>query len=83
MDTINRIVSGVYANPGAYIEQIMEEVYKNGDILLIKVDGPRLKNRFTIVMIAKNEEFPTIRLDHDSLPTAVTSVLKKYIQHKN
>lgn len=63
-------------------EQIMlafQIVGQNSDIILMKHDGLRDAERYTIVILSGNASFDSIRQDHESLDTALKQALTKYL----
>lgn len=80
MNTINEILKK--ENPS--IEDLIkcfEIVKENGDIAVIKFDGERLENQYTVFIsfpIIKKREM--IRSDESNLTKAMFKVLKEYYQ---
>lgn len=62
----------------------LETVKNNGDIVLVKFDGERSKNHYTVLITFPNGKGnDMIRADEDNLKTALVKVLNKYIQKDN
>jgi len=50
------------------------------DIVIIKNDGVREQNQFTVVISSPKERFPSIRCDDSALSHAMKKALIKYIE---
>ncbi len=65
-------------------EQIMAIFFQIGllgDILLLKNDGIRIENMFSIVIIGGKGVFENIRVDGSNLSQIVKTAISKYIKH--
>ena len=57
-----------------------EQVKENGDVAVIKLDGERSKNQYTVfISFPQDENKPMIRADSDDLKEALLSVLNHYV----
>lgn len=56
-----------------------EEVKNQGDLALIKFDGPRDSNQYTVVISKIKVQNTNIRLDTNDLKLGLHEVLKKYL----
>lgn len=80
MDRIRRILEESIPSLTELIN-CFEIVKENGDIAVVKFDGARSENWYTVFItfpISKNREM--IRADEDHLETALIKVLTKYIE---
>lgn len=58
----------------------LEKVGNRGDIMIIKNDGLRTLDSYTVVISSGNNNFDTIRYDAISLSDAIKKALKDYIE---
>lgn len=57
-----------------------EQVKDNGDVAVIKFDGERIKNQYTVfISFPRNENKSMIRADSDDLKDAISRVLTNYV----
>ncbi|GLB49273.1 hypothetical protein [Neptunitalea lumnitzerae] len=57
-----------------------EQVKENGDVAVIKFDGERVENQYTVfISFPQNENKSMIRADSDDLKDALSNVLKSYV----
>ncbi len=57
-----------------------EQVKENGDVAVIKFDGERIENQYTVfISSSQNDNKSMIRADSDDLKDALSRVLKNYI----
>jgi len=64
-------------------EQIMEVFFKIGrlgDIFILKNDGERKENVYTVVISSSNGAFDSIRFDGDDLNAIVRKALNEYVE---
>ncbi len=64
------------------LPKYMEIIRKNGDVFILKVDGERESNFFTLVITFANQEFDSLRLDHSDLEEGINLVLEEYFKLK-
>lgn len=57
-----------------------EEVKKEGNVVVIKFDGERIENGYTVFISFINQNKEMIRVDGISLKECIIQVLKKYIE---
>jgi hypothetical protein len=62
------------------IIEIFEKVGKRGDIIIIKNDGLRLSDNFTVVISSSSNKFDSIRYDANSISNAIRMALKNYAE---
>ncbi|MGV0752406.1 hypothetical protein [Empedobacter brevis] len=78
METIKQILE----KNNASIEELIlcvEQIKEKGDVVIIKLDGGRNINHYTImVMFSNNREM--IRVDEKDLKTGLIEILKKYLE---
>ena len=60
----------------------MELIKNNGDTLILKVDGERKNNFFTVVIAFPNQDHESLRLDHADLEIAVSIIVDRYSKIK-
>lgn len=60
------------------INEIFHLFEKTEDVLILKYDGIREKNKFTIIIIGKESRFETINIEIDDLQSGLRMVLVKY-----
>jgi len=56
----------------------IEEVRETGNVFILKVDGERSENHYTVMITFPNSVYETIRCDDAELFAAVRSVLNDY-----
>ena len=62
----------------------LELVKSNGDVVVIKIDGERNIDQYTVFISFPNKDLAMIRGDSDDLKMTILTVLKKYVHlHKN
>ena len=57
-----------------------EYIKSNGDIFIIKMDGERTSNEYTILIMSALKKFETIRSDDSSLENAMLKSFKIYFK---
>ncbi|MCE3074659.1 hypothetical protein [Chryseobacterium gwangjuense] len=75
-----------------YIEQVLNEdfaledllmcfetIKENGDVAIIKFDGKRDNNPYTLLISFSNGKRPMLRIDSNNLKEAMQNILKQYI----
>jgi hypothetical protein len=80
MDYIKQILKSENPSIEDYIN-CLEQVKRNGDIAVIKFDGERSENQYTIFIsfpIIKKREM--IRADENDLKLGLAKVITKYIE---
>ena len=78
MDVIR---NAVYNNVELTCEQMLfafQKIGDEGDVVLMKHDGERSDNRFTVVILSPSRRFDSIRLDAESLSAAFAGCLREY-----
>jgi hypothetical protein len=80
MDKIKRIISN--ANPTiADLINAFESVKENGDVGVIKFDGLRDQDQYTVfISFDNNKNKAMIRADEGDLITALLKVLREYVK---
>lgn len=63
------------------IDNIFSFFEKSGDIFIIKYDGIRLENKYTLMIMSKVGSFEMIRYDGNDLRKCLSVVLSGYLQH--
>jgi hypothetical protein len=56
----------------------LEYIKNKGDVCIIKMDGQRLKDKYTLLIIFKDENKEMIRVDNDNLISALIEILRLY-----
>lgn len=56
----------------------VEKIKENGNVVVIKFDGERLENGYTIFISFPNNEREMIRTDQSDLKIALIEILKQY-----
>ena len=64
------------------IMDVFEEIGKNGDRILLKYDGSRGSNPFTVVITVADSSEIHFRSDSSTFENAFESTLHPYISHK-
>jgi len=62
------------------IFDIFEKVGKRGDVIIIKNDGLRPSDNFTVVISSSSNKFDSIRYDANSISNAIRLALKNYAE---
>lgn len=57
----------------------VEKIKENGNVVVIKFDGERLENGYTIFISFPNNEREMIRTDQSDLKIALVEILKQYL----
>ena len=65
------------------IIDIFSDIGASGDIIIIKNDGLRSTNNYTVVISSSHNKFESIRYDSGSLSDAVKKALKGYVATKS
>lgn len=60
------------------IIEALEKVGKRGDVIIIKNDGLRSSDNYTVVISSSSNKFDSIRYDASSLNNAIKKALKDY-----
>lgn len=58
----------------------LAEVGKKGDIMIIKNDGLRSSDNYTVVISSGSNKFESIRYDAGNLSEAIKKALKNYVE---
>ena len=80
---MEKIKNAVYAGIELTNDQIIDAFKKigaAGDIILIKNDGLRSENNFTVVISSPAKKIESIRYDASNLNIALTKCLQKYFE---
>lgn len=84
MERIKEEIIASLKSPGALTnEQIMEvffKIGKLGDTFLLKNDGMREKDTYSVVLISSKGAFDSIRFDGDDLNVIIREALNKYFE---
>ena len=62
------------------ILDIISAVGRNKDVIIVKNDGIRNDNQYTVIIISSKNPEISFRCDHSSLEVAIKEVLYKYIK---
>lgn len=76
-DILNKSISEISL---AELMYCMEKVKDNGDVCLIKLDGERKLNHYTVLISFIGIKAEMIRADEATLISTLTKVLIKYIE---
>lgn len=79
MEAIKRLVSQGQRLTGEQIIDIITEIGRSGDIIIVKNDGLRVINNYTVIITSANNKFDSIRCDSDDLSDAIKNALEKYL----
>ena len=84
MKSIKQLISLLINQPEELTsEQILDvflKVGQEGDVIILKNDGIREINTFSIIIIYSNSMFESIRIDGDNLSEVVKIALSRYIK---
>jgi hypothetical protein len=61
------------------INEVFEYFTKTNDILLLKYDGVRATDKYTVIIIGNNNRFETIRQECNSIEQGLRIVLNEYV----
>jgi hypothetical protein len=61
------------------ILSIISLVGKSGDVIIVKNDGIREVNQYSVIIISSKDPEKSFRCDNDSLNKAMKTVLQQYI----
>lgn len=75
---INELINKTDLSSGDIIEAI-SIVGENRDIIIVKNDGIRDDNRYSVIIISSKKPEQSFRCDHNSLEVAMKKVLQEYI----
>jgi hypothetical protein len=78
MKHIEDILDSGFHSPEDLIS-CLEYIKNKGDVCIIKMDGQRLKDKYTLLILFKNENKEMIRVDDDNLISALIEILRLYI----
>jgi hypothetical protein len=81
--TLSTIRKAVFDNvelTNDQIIQVLNDIGEQGDIILLKNDGIRLENKYTVVIISGTEKFNSIRLDGAHLSQTLSACLRSYFE---
>jgi hypothetical protein len=73
------VLNGISLSNDQIIEAF-QMIGSRGDIVIIKNDGLRSENKYTVVISSPSEKFASIRLDAESLEKAFSNCLNKYFE---
>ena len=80
---MENIKEAIYSKNELTNDQIVD-AFRNigsiGDLFIIKNDGLRIKDNFTVVISSPADKFESIRYDDDSLNIALIKCLRKYFE---
>ncbi|MDV3753984.1 hypothetical protein [Elizabethkingia anophelis] len=78
---MEKIKNILLENPSmADLIDCLDLVRKNGDIVVVKFDGEREQDFYTLfITFPVNKNKSMIRIDHSNLRDAILELLKKYI----
>lgn len=62
------------------ILDIISAVGRNKDVIIVKNDGIRDDNQYTVIIISSKNPEISFRCDNNSLQVAIKEVLNKYIK---
>ena len=65
---------------GDQIINIIAEIGRAGDIIIVKNDGLRLADNYTVVITSGTNKFDSIRYDSNDLDIALKNALRRYLQ---
>ncbi|THU32399.1 hypothetical protein FAM09_26770 [Niastella caeni] len=63
------------------ILDIIKLVGKNKDLIIVKNDGIRENDQYSVIIISSNNPEKSFRCDNDSLQEAMKNVLKEYVMN--
>jgi hypothetical protein len=69
MNSLNNLVS---------LFEYIEKVKIDGNVFILKVDGERENNYYSILIISSSNSFETLRSDGNDLYTCLVNVFEKY-----
>jgi len=81
MEYIKKVLAGkelTIDNLIVCVQKIKEE----GNVVVIKFDGERIENGYTIFITFPNNEREMIRTDQNDLKNALIEILKQYLLNK-
>ena len=78
LDKIRELLAANVELTSEDIMQIFYEIGAQGDIILLKNDGFRNADKFTVVILFAGQKFDSIRMDHANLNAALTRCLQEY-----
>ena len=81
MEVIKELIYQDQELTGNQIIDIINEIGKMGDIILLKNDGLRDTDKYTVVITSSRNKFETIRFDSDNLSHAIKSAIENYIKN--
>ncbi|MDR2223467.1 MAG: hypothetical protein LBE34_12135 [Flavobacteriaceae bacterium] len=64
------------------LEDIYDFFEETDDVFIVKYDGERNINRYTILLIGSSSRFETIRRDCDNRKEGLLYVLKEYLKYE-
>lgn len=78
MDKINQLINETSDLTGNQIIDAITSIGNKGDVILIKNDGLRQSDNFTVVISSAKGYFESIRYDSSNLSSAVKKALDQY-----
>lgn len=79
MNFINKILDNQNSSIGELIE-CLDIIREKGDVVVVKIDGERHENAYTVFVTFPRKDREMIRADEDDLKHALISVLRKYVE---
>ncbi|MDI3322367.1 hypothetical protein [Pinibacter soli] len=76
-------IKEIINKPACSLEEIIscfEKVKENGDAAVIKFDGERSENSYTVFVSCPTKNRELLRADENDLKTALLKVLSEYIE---
>lgn len=78
-DLIKNILNKSHSSMEELIECV-EKVRENGDVVVIKLDGERSKQQYTVFITSPATKKEMIRADESTLKEALLKVLHEYLK---
>jgi imidazole glycerol phosphate synthase subunit HisF len=80
MDEIQSLLVEANEFTANQIIDVLVKVGERGDIIIIKNDGLRSLDNYTVVISSGSNKFESIRYDASNLSNAIKKVLKDYVE---
>ena len=80
MERLQELINEPNLLTGDQIFEVIELIGNNGDIIIIKNDGLRIEDKFTVVITFQGK---SVRSDRDNLNDALIECLKQYLSERN
>ena len=75
---MNSLKGKIQRNEDTSLEEVFNFFESTDDIFLLKYDGPRETDLYTVVIIAGDNRFESIRTDQADRETAISESLTRY-----